>query len=395
MRLLKLETAIASCLRDIKPKKKINIPLASACGYVIAENLSSRRDSPPSDLSAMDGYAFMHDVNFRENHTLSIIGKSPAGVTFETNVNKGEAVKVYTGSVMPFGTDTVVIQENTKTNTSNLILKKIPKKNENIRRKGFDFKTGDILIKEGTKLTPKHISLAASMNHTTLSVYLKPKIAIISNGNELVEPGSKDSQNKIISANNFGIKAYIEQLGAIAEDHGIAKDDIKSLRTKIKTASSNDIIVTIGGASVGEFDLVKDSIRKELELKFWKIAMRPGKPLIYGRLGKAHFLGLPGNPVSAHVCCQLFLKPMINKLMNFKEENLYITEAKLKVALNENDERQDYMRAFYKDGFVTPNKVQDSSSLSALNSSNVFIIREPNAPPKKAGELVKILRIDF
>ena len=123
--------------------------------------------------------------------------------------------------------------------------------------------------------------------------------------------------------------------------------------------------------------------------------MRPGKPLIYGRLGKAHFLGLPGNPVSAHVCCQLFLKPMINKLMNFKEENLYITEAKLKVALNENDERQDYMRAFYKDGFVTPNKVQDSSSLSALNSSNVFIIREPNAPPKKAGELVKILKIDL
>ena len=187
----------------------------------------------------------------------------------------------------------------------------------------------------------------------------------------------------------------MEQLGANVTDFGIAKDNIKSLRAKIKNAANHDIIVTIGGASVGDFDLVKESIHRELELKFWKIAMRPGKPLIYGRLGEAHFLGLPGNPVSAHVCCQLFLKPMINKFMNFEDENFYITEAKLKTSLKENDERQDFIRGFYKDGFVTPHKVQDSSSLSVLNSSNVFIIREPNAPSKKIGEIVQILKIDF
>ena len=395
MKLLKLENAIASCLKDIKSNKIINIPLDSANGYVIAENLSARRNSPPFDLSAMDGYAFKHDRIFKAGHTLNVIGKSPAGVNFERRVDKREAVRVYTGSAMPAGTDTVIIQENTKVYANNLILKKIPQKNENVRKKAFDFKIDDILIRKGEKLTPKNISLAASMNHTSLSVYQKPRIAIISNGNELVKPGSRNAQNKIISANIFGIKAYIEQLGATADDLGIAKDDIKSLREKIKKAGNHDIILTIGGASVGEFDLVKDSVRQELKLKFWKIAMRPGKPLIYGRLGKSHFLGLPGNPVSAHVCCQLFLKPMINKFINFKEENLNIKEARLKVDLSKNDERQDYMRGLYRDGYVTPHKVQDSSSLSALNSSNVFIIREPYAPSKKAGELVKIMKIDL
>ena len=395
MNLLKLENAIDRCLKEISVRGTITIPLGTASGYVIAENLSARRESPPFDLSAMDGYAFKHGPHINENQKLSVIGKSPAGTIFERKVKKEEAVKVYTGSVMPSGTDTVIIQENTETNAGDVILKKIPQKNENIRKKGFDFKSDDILIRKGTKLTPKHMSLAASMNHTTLVVYRKPKIAIISNGDELVEPGSKDAQNKIISANNYGIKAYLEQLGANVTDFGIAKDNIKSLRAKIKKAANHDIIVTIGGASVGDFDLVKESIHGELELKFWKIAMRPGKPLIYGRLGEAHFLGLPGNPVSAHVCCQLFLKPMINKFMNFEDENFYITEAKLKTSLKENDERQDFIRGFYKDGFVTPHKVQDSSSLSVLNSSNVFIIREPNAPSKKMGEIVQILKIDF
>ncbi len=395
MKLLKLENAISSCLKDIKPKKIINTPLGSARGHVIAVKLSARRNSPPSDLSAMDGYAFKHDNNFKENHTLSILGKSPAGHDFNNSVNIGDAVKVYTGSVMPAGTDTVIIQENTKVAGTQLSLTKIPKKNENVRKKGFDFKLGETLIKKGTKLTPKHISLAASMNYTNLQTYQKPKIAIISNGDELVKPGSKNAEKKIISSNIYGIKAYAEQLGAIADDFGIAKDNLRSLREKIKKAGSHDIIITIGGASVGEFDLVKESVREDLDLRFWKIAMRPGKPLIYGRIGGAHLLGLPGNPVSAHVCCQLFLKPMINKFMNFKEEDLYVKEAKLKVDIEKNDERQDYIRAFYKDGYVLPNKVQDSSSLSVLSSSNVYIVREPYAPLKKAGEVVKILKIDF
>ncbi len=393
MSLLNLEKAINTCLSDIQYKDKTKIKLTDSLHRVIAEDLFANKNSPPHDISAMDGYALHCNENDMKGSILSVVGKVPAGKRLLKTIHKGEAIRVFTGSRIPDNLNTVVIQENVTEKNNKITINEKIGAHQHIRKKGFDFQKGDKLIEDGTKIEPRHISLAASMNHTSLLVYKKPTVAIISSGDELVRPGTKFANEKIISSNSYGIRSYIEKLGGVAIDIGIAKDTIEDIQKKIQKAKEVDIIVTIGGASVGEFDLIKESIRDELDLKFWKIAMRPGKPLIFGHLNNSKFLGLPGNPVSALVCSQLFLKPMLLKMQNI-DHSITLTKAKLKKDLKKNDERQDYIRAYAENGIVEHHHTQDSSSLSILARSNVYIVRKPFAEASKAGELVDILEID-
>ncbi len=393
MSLLNLEKAINTCLSDIQYKDKTEIKLTDSLHRVIAEDLFANKNSPPHDISAMDGYALDCNENDMKGSILSVVGKVPAGKRLLKTIHKGEAIRVFTGSRIPDNLNTVVIQENVTEKNNKITINEKIGAHQHIRKKGFDFQKGDKLIEDGTKIEPRHISLAASMNHTSLLVYKKPTVAIISSGDELVRPGTKFANEKIISSNSYGIKSYIEKLGGVAIDIGIAKDTKEDIQKKIQKAKEADIIVTIGGASVGEFDLIKESIRDELDLKFWKIAMRPGKPLIFGHLNNSKFLGLPGNPVSALVCSQLFLKPMLLKMQNI-DHSITLTKAKLKKDLKKNDERQDYIRAYAENGIVEHHHTQDSSSLSILARSNVYIVRKPFAEASKAGELVDILEID-
>lgn len=393
MTLLNLEKAINTCLSDIQYKDKTKIKLSDSLHRVIAEDLFANKNSPPHDISAMDGYALHCNEIDMQGCVLSVVGKVPAGKRFLKKIRKDEAIRVFTGSRIPVNLNTVVIQENVTEKNNKITINEKIGAHQHIRKKGFDFQKGDKLIEDGTKIEPRHISLAASMNHTSLLVYKKPTVAIISSGDELVRPGTKFANEKIISSNSYGIRSYIEKLGGVAIDIGIAKDTKEDIQKKIQKAKGVDIILTIGGASVGEFDLVKESIRDELDLKFWKIAMRPGKPLIFGHLNNSKFLGLPGNPVSALVCSQLFLKPMLLKMQNI-DHSTTLTKAKLKKDLKKNDERQDYIRAYAENGTVEPHHTQDSSSLSILARSNVYIVRKPFAEASKAGELVDILEID-
>lgn len=395
MKLLNLQKAIAICINDIRPKKKISLKIEECLNRILSDDLVSRKNVPPYDVSAMDGYAINIKSLKYDLNSLKISGVIPAGKKSKRTLQTGEAIRLFTGSELPKGANTVIIQENVKINANKITLNNSAQKFQNIRKKGLDFKLGDTLIKKGTQLKPKHISLSAAMNYRKLSVFEKPSVAIISTGNELVKPETAGAENKIISSNNYGIKTYVEYLGGTAVDLGIARDNIQSLQKKILSANKFDIILTIGGASVGAYDLVKESIKEDLNLKFWKIAMRPGKPLIFGHIENSCFLGLPGNPVSALVCCQLFLKPMINKFMNLADNKEEFIESKILVDLNKNDEREEYLRAVYKDGFVKPNKNQDSSSLNVLSQSNVFIVRKPFDPAKKRGDLVKIIKIDL
>jgi len=393
MSLLNLEEAINTCLSDIQYKDTIKIKLSESLHRIIAEDLFAMKNSPPHDISAMDGYAIHCDGNDMKGSMLNVVGKVPAGKTFSNIIYKGEAIRVFTGSRIPENLNTVVIQENVTENNSKITINEKIEANQNIRKKGFDFQKGDKLIENGTILQPRHISLAASMNHTSLLVYKKPTVAIISSGDELVRPGTKFANEKIISSNSYGIRSYVQKLGGVPIDIGIAKDTKEEIQKKINKAKGADIILTIGGASVGEFDLIQESIKDELDLKFWKIAMRPGKPLIFGHLNNSKFLGLPGNPVSALVCCQLFLKPMLLKMQK-KDHSTILSKAKLKKTLKENDERQDYIRAYLENGVVDPHRIQDSSSLSILSRSNVYIVRKPFASAAKVGELVDIIEID-
>jgi len=393
MTLLNLEKAINTCLSDIQYKDKTKIKLSDSLHRVIAEDLFANKNSPPHDISAMDGYALHCNEIDMQGRVLSVVGKVPAGKRFLKKIRKDEAIRVFTGSRIPDNLNTVVIQENVTEKNNKITINEKIGAHQHIRKKGFDFQKGDKLIEDGTKIEPRHISLAASMNHTSLLVYKKPTVAIISSGDELVRPGTKFANEKIISSNSYGIRSYIEKLGGVAIDIGIAKDTKEDIQKKIQKAKGVDIILTIGGASVGEFDLVKESIRGELDLKFWKIAMRPGKPLIFGHLNNSKFLGLPGNPVSALVCSQLFLKPMLLKMQNI-DHSTTLTKAKLKKDLKKNDERQDYIRAYAENGIVEHHHTQDSSSLSILARSNVYIVRKPFAEASKAGELVDILEID-
>ncbi|MEP0707285.1 MAG: gephyrin-like molybdotransferase Glp [Parvibaculum sp.] len=394
--LLPVEDARARILASLHTTPAETVPLSTAFGRVLAEEAIARRTQPPADLSAMDGYAVKAADVTSVPASLKVVGEAPAGGSYADELKSGEAIRIFTGAPLPRGADTIIIQEDTTRDGDTVTVAEAARKGQHVRTCGLDFRTGDAGVPPGRKLSPADIAFAAAMNLSTLSVHKRPVIAFFSTGDELVAPGTEPGPNQIVSANNDGLAALILEAGGIPLDLGIVPDDLEAIRKAADSAREADMLVTLGGASVGEHDLVREALAPlGLDVDFWKIAMRPGKPLMYGWLGKLPLLGLPGNPVSALVCAALFLKPAISRLQG-GDSALRTTLARLGTALPANGPREDYMRAGFDHipdelPVATPAEIQDSSMLSVLSRAGCLVIRPPHAPPAKAGEIVTVL----
>ena len=399
--LLPVEDAIARVTQDAEPTPTESVPLGQALNRVLAEPLAARRTQPPFDVSAMDGYA----VRAVDVATLPVrlteIGAAPAGHAFAGTVGPNEAVRIFTGAPVPAGADAILLQEDTVIEADGRIrATEAVRPGQHIRAKGLDFVEGDVLLPAGIRLGMRQMSLAAALNHGEVPVRARPRVAIIATGDELVPPGSALGPNQITASNSFGIAALIETLGGTPIDLGIIPDDRSALAAAIDRAAQSgaDILVTLGGASVGEHDFVREVlVARGMNLDFWKIAMRPGKPLMFGRLGPMRVLGLPGNPVSSLVCGLLFLKPLILRLLGLPLVDE--TEmAELGAPVRANDKRQDYIRASLEDlpdgrHIATPLPRQDSSMLSTFAQALCLIVRKPFAGAEEAGASCRILRL--
>lgn len=401
--LLPVADALARVLesaRDALPAEMV--PLAEARGRTLAQDVAALRTQPPFPASAMDGYAVRAADIASVPAKLKVIGESAAGRRFKGALAQGEAVRIFTGAPVPDGADTILIQENTRAEDGIVIALESETQGRYVRRAGLDFSAGDILLHKGRRLGPPELALAAAMNHPALPVTRKPRVALLATGDELVRPGEEAGPDQIVASNTFAVRAYAENAGADVIDLGIAGDRFEDIERAVRRARDMgaDVLVTLGGASVGDHDLVQTALSREgMELGFWRIAMRPGKPLMHGRIGDMRILGLPGNPVSAIVCGYLFLVPLVRALSGDPQAGEDRSElAVLASDLPENDSRQDYMRARIigmQDGhpLVEAFGKQDSSMLRILSDAQCLIMREPHAPAAKAGETCRMMRV--
>lgn len=401
MSLKPVAQAVKQVTAALKPVTSELIGLPQAVGRVLAKDLVVARDQPPFDASAMDGYAVRGSDVEAIPAILDLIGAAPAGGAFDGNVGPGQAVRVFTGAPIPLGADRVVVQEDCEEQDSQVKITGAPGKDLFVRPRGLDFKVGQTLIEAGTRLNARGIGLAAAANAPWLEVRRKPQVAVLATGDELVLPGGVPRDDQIISSNNFALAAFVENFGGEAHDLGIGKDSIDDLVEKANAAAGADILVTIGGASVGDHDLVQTALSKAgLKVDFWRIAMRPGKPLMFGELGPIKVLGLPGNPVSALVCARIFLKPMLDKLLGVSDRSDQTQHAVLGADVPENGIRQAYLRATLDSAasgppIATTYEAQDSAMLRMLHNADCLVIRPPNAPAAGKGDAVEILRLDF
>jgi molybdopterin molybdotransferase len=348
----------------------------------------------------MDGYAVRAADVASTPARLKLVGEVAAGRPFAGNVGAGQAARIFTGGVLPAGSDTVVIQENTSREGDTVVVTKSSAPGKNVRAAGLDFRAGDLLLRKGRRLTGRDVALAAAMNYPALPVHRRPKIAIIATGDELVPPGTEPEPGQIVHSNVFALAAVARREGATPIDLGILPDRLDETILGVRRArdAGADVLITSGGASVGDYDLVRPALAAEgLALAFWKVAMRPGKPLLSGRLGAMRVLGLPGNPVSAYVCSVLFLAPLIRRLLGRHDLGPETESAVLGRALPANDERADYLRASLTlvEGtwVATPFPVQDSSMLTPLARADCLVIRAPFAAPAEAGTACQIVKL--
>jgi molybdopterin molybdotransferase len=399
--LMPVAQALALVLRDASPLGAQAVPLAQAHGCVLADDLVALRTQPPADVSAMDGYAVRAEDVAKAPATLRLVGEVAAGRPFAGAVGAGAAARIFTGGMLPRGADTVVIQEHTSRADDTVVVAKPTGRGRNVRPQGLDFEAGTVLLRRGRRLSERDLALAAAMNHPTVPVHRRPKLAVLATGDELVMPGTAPGPGEIVYSNGFATIALASREGCETIDLGIAPDRLPETVAAIRRAraSGADILVTSGGASVGDYDLVQQALAGEgLALSFWKIAMRPGRPMLHGRLGAMHVLGLPGNPVSAYVCAFLFLVPLIRRLMGRTDVEPVPEPAVLGGDLPENDERADYLRATLAAGpdgsqIATALPVQDSSMLAPLAAADCLLMREPHAPAAQAGSPCTILRL--
>jgi molybdopterin molybdotransferase len=401
MALMSVADARARVLEGAVPLPAEDVPLAEACGRVLAADVAALRTQPPADMSAMDGYAVRAADVTTVPVTLDIIGEAAAGHPFPAGIGKGQAVRIFTGGVVPPGADTIVIQENTKREGNRVTVFASSPPGKHIRCAGLDFRQGEVLLPRGRRLTERDLMLAAAMSHPMLPLHRRPRVAVLGTGDELKPPGAKLGAGEIIYSNGFAVAAMARAEGAEVIDLGVVPDRIDDIVAAIRKARDHlaDILSTSGGASVGEHDLVQKALTAEgMQLSFWKVAMRPGRPLMHGRLGGMHVLGVPGNPVSAFVCSLLFMVPLIRRLSGRRDIETPIESGVLGCDLPANDERADYLRsalARTPDGrlIATPFSVQDSSMMAALARADCLVIREPYAPPAKAGSPCAILKL--
>ncbi|HEY6027416.1 MAG TPA: gephyrin-like molybdotransferase Glp [Pseudolabrys sp.] len=400
MALMPVAEALRQVVAGAEPLGTETVALDDAFGRVLAADLAARRTQPPADVSAMDGYALRAGDTASEPAALTIIGEVAAGHPFEGVVGPGQAARIFTGGVMPDGADCVVIQEVTEREDDRVVIKRSGIKGKNVRRKGIDFSEGQVLLARGRRLDDRDLMLAASMNHPQVEVYRRPKIAIVGTGDELVMPGTEPKPGEIVYSNGFALTALARSEGAEARDFGIARDRLDDIAAHVRRARDwgADILVTTGGASVGEHDLVRKALQAEgLDLSFWRVALRPGRPMMHGRLGRLQVLGVPGNPVSSYVCSVLFLVPLIRTLSGRSDRERPRETARLGRDLPANDEREDYLRATLSVGpdgpVATPISAQDSSLMASLSRSNCLVIRPPHAPAAAAGSSCVILKL--
>ncbi len=402
-KLISVVTALAAISDTVRPMGIQNVPLATAEGQVLAENMLAKTTLPPLDASAMDGYAIKLEDHHRLGSTFTQIGVSPAGNPFQGTVSSGETVRIFTGGAVPKGANHVIMQENSEADGDRIILTKPISAAHHIRKSGIDFTKGQLIVKAGTKLDAYAIALLAAANHGHIPVHKRPKIALIANGDELVEPGHELRMGEVVSSNPTGLAPLIRSWGAEAIFAGISSDDPNAIKDQIAACNKADILVPIGGASVGDHDYMRPVFTELGYTKvFEKVAVKPGKPVWFGTMPRdsnpQYVLGLPGNPASALVTAHVFLKALIGGLINTNKPSHKFTSALVTHQMNAATWRAEYIRAFAKVDehgtvHVTAIPRQDSSLITPFLTANCFLVRDPDTPALETGDLAKIMLI--
>jgi molybdopterin molybdotransferase len=399
MLMISVEEARDRILAALTPTSVEVVALASAWNRVTAKPVTARLTQPPADVSAMDGYA-LRAVDGVLNAALSVIGSAPAGHPFDGAVAAGQAVRLFTGSVVPAGADGILLQEDATRDGDILRVNEAVTAGRHIRRAGQDFAAGDVVIPAARRITARDVGLAAAANHPWLSVHRLPRVAILATGDEIAMPGEPIPPGGIVSSNSHALAALVRAAGGEPLVLPVARDEHAVIAAVADQVLGMDMLVTTGGASVGDHDLVIEALQaRGMTLDFWQIAMRPGKPLLFGRLGSTPVLGLPGNPVSAMVCAILFLLPSLSRLSGLPAAPPPVTTALLGAPVKANDQRADHLRATVTGGpggqsIVTPFPVQDSAMLRRLAHADALILRAPHAPALAEGSQVEVIRLD-
>ena len=388
--MISVNEALDHVFSRLKPLDTETVPLRDAAGRVLAKPVTANRAQPPFAASIMDGYG-VPTTNARPGDSFHVIGEAAAGRGYEGKINDGEAVRIFTGAPVPEGVSRVIIQEDVTREGDTITLDARPDKSLYIRAIGTDFNVGDTLDSP-KRLSPSNIALLAAMNAPEVTVTRRPVVALIATGDELVPPGHDPGPDQIITSNTYGLAALIENAGATPRVLPIARDTEQSLNAVIDLATSADLIVTIGGASVGDHDLVGQvAAARGLDRAFYKVAMRPGKPLMAGTLDGVPMIGLPGNPVSSMVCGHVFLRPAIDVLLGLPAKPLDRRQVRLSAPLDQNGPREHYMRASLTPDGVSAFDRQDSALLTVLAAANALIVRPPNDPERDIGDTVDVI----